>query len=196
MFAEQALARQGPALERLLEWAATGVETPQYSSRAERDTEIEEGAHRPAADLLADLAATAHSLRKAFAGLPESAWDARIRPITGEVCTARRILVIRLRELEVHHTDLASGYTFGDTPDAALQIVLADVSAHLRASAAAPSVEVRSPDGALLAAFGAAGPDRPVVTGSAAAALGWLTGRTRGEGLRAPHGLPLLPGWI
>ncbi|WP_017615112.1 maleylpyruvate isomerase family mycothiol-dependent enzyme [Nocardiopsis salina] len=190
------LARQGPALERLLTWAATGVETPQYSSRRARDTEIEEGAHRSAADLVADLTETADSLRKALTDLPGSAWDTRIRPVTGELCTPRRVLVIRLREIEVHHTDLAAGYTFGDIPDAGVQVVLADVSAHLSGSGDAPSVEVRSPDGAQLAAFGTAGPDRPVITGSAADTLGWLTGRTRGEGLRAPQGLPALPGWI
>ena len=40
------LARQAPALERLLEWARTGVETPQYPSRRARDAEIEAGARQ------------------------------------------------------------------------------------------------------------------------------------------------------
>ena len=54
----------------------------------------------------------------------------------------------------------------------------------------------RPQGGALLTASGEAAPDRPTVTGSAAATLGWLTGRTGGAGLEAPQGLPALPSWI
>lgn len=190
------LARQAPALERLLTWAATGVETPQYSSRQERDKEIEEGADRPTADLVGDFARTANHLRKVITQLPDTAWEARIRPITGETCTPRRILVIRIRELEVHHTDLALGYTFADMPDPVLRTVLADVSSHLRGTGAVPAFEVRDPGGDRLTSFGGSGADRRTVTGTAADTLGWLTGRTRGQGLSCPHGLPELPGWI
>lgn len=190
------LARQAPALERLLTWAATGVETPQYSSRQERDKEIEEGADRSAADLVGDFVRTAERLRKAITQLPDVAWEARVRPITGETCTPRRILVIRIRELEVHHIDLALGYTFADMPSPALRIVLADVSSHLRGTGAVPAFEMRDPNGELLTSFGDSDTGGRTVTGPAADALGWLTGRTRGRGLSCPQGLPELPGWI
>ena len=187
---------QASALERLLTWAATGVETPQYSSRQARDAEIEQGADRPVADLVGGFARTADSLRKAITQLPEAAWDARIRPITGETCTPRRILMIRIRELEVHHTDLALGYSFTDMPAPVLRTVLADVSSYLRGTGAVPAFEARDPSGELLVSFGDGDAGRRAVTGTAADTLGWLTGRTRGQGLSCPEGLPDLPGWI
>lgn len=119
-----------------------------------------------------------------------------IRPITGETCTARRVLVIRLREIEVHHLDLAAGYAFADIPAEAAGVILNDVSAYLDGLGTAPPVELRDPDGAVTARFGGPARERRTVTGTTAAALGWLTGRTRGQGLAAAGGLPELPGWI
>lgn len=40
--------------------------------------------------------------------------------------------MIRLRELEVHHTDLALGYSFADILDPVVRVLLDDVSRHLR----------------------------------------------------------------
>src|SRR5579863_5967707 len=49
------LARNADALRNLLVWARTGVVTPMYATPDERDENIEAGAGRPAAVLLADL---------------------------------------------------------------------------------------------------------------------------------------------
>ncbi len=46
------LARNADGLSNLLIWARTGVETPQYTSRDDRDAQIEEGSGRPAASFL------------------------------------------------------------------------------------------------------------------------------------------------
>ncbi|MFH8569986.1 maleylpyruvate isomerase family mycothiol-dependent enzyme [Streptomyces sp. NPDC017993] len=187
------LARQAPALERLLEWARTGVETPQYASREARDTEIEAGAHRTAAALVADVRETAAHFRRTVARLPAPAWQATIRPFTGELCTPRRILVIRLRELELHHVDLAIGYRVDDIPAPALEIILADVLGYYAEAADVPDFTLRDGQGAVLARFGTGG---PVVSGSRAAALGWLSGRTAGSGLVSTGELPVLPKWL
>jgi maleylpyruvate isomerase len=187
------LARQAPALERLLEWARTGVETPQYASRQARDAEIEAGAHRTAAALVADVREAAAHFRRTVAELPAPAWQATIRPFTGELCTPRRILVIRLRELELHHVDLAIGYGLDDIPASALEIILADVLGYYAEAADVPAFTLRDGQGTVRARFGTGG---PVVSGSRAAALGWLSGRTAGSGLVSTGELPELPGWL
>ncbi|MHC5699874.1 maleylpyruvate isomerase family mycothiol-dependent enzyme [Streptomyces tirandamycinicus] len=187
------LARQAPALERLLEWARTGVETAQYTDRRARDTEIEAGARRPAAALVADVRETAAHFQRAVEELPAPAWDVTIRPFTGELCTPRRVLVIRLRELELHHVDLAIGYGFRDIPATARDIVLDDVLGYYAEADGVPEFTLRDDTGAELARFGTGG---PVVTGDRAGLLAWLAGRASGDALETTGRLPALPPWI
>ncbi|GGU69975.1 maleylpyruvate isomerase [Streptomyces albospinus] len=188
------LARQAPALERLLEWARTGVVTPQYPDRATRNAEIDAGAHRPAATLAADVRDTAARFQRTAETLPAPAWQATIRPFTGELCTPQRVLVIRVRELELHHVDLAIGYEVADIPASARRIILADVLGYYAEADGVPDFTLRDHEGAVLARFGTGG---PVVSGTPADALGWLAGRTSGAGLHSTTGqLPVLPPWL
>ncbi|MFJ8673252.1 maleylpyruvate isomerase family mycothiol-dependent enzyme [Streptomyces sp. NPDC093589] len=187
------LARQAPALERLLEWARTGVETPQYPSRRARDAEIEAGARQPAAALVADVRATAAHFRRTIEELPAPAWQATIRPFTGELCTPRRILVIRIRELVLHHVDLDIGNGVADIPAQARQIVLDDVLGYYAEAEGMADVVLSDREGALLGHFGTGG---PVVSGTPAEVLAWLSGRSTGTELDCTAQLPALPRWL
>ncbi|WP_328512071.1 maleylpyruvate isomerase family mycothiol-dependent enzyme [Streptomyces sp. NBC_00376] len=113
------VARAGDSLCRLLAWARSVVETPQYSSMESRAAEIDAGAARPTAELVADVAAGADRFAEAVRALPEDAWQAEVRMRTGELRTPHTLVPARLRELEVHHADLAAGYGFADIPPAA-----------------------------------------------------------------------------
>lgn len=190
------LARQAPALGRLLEWARTGVENPQYPSREARDTEIEQGAGRSAAELVADIARTSGDLEQSMLTLPDQAWGRRIRPFTGEECTPRRILVIRLRELEVHHADLGMGYELTAAPEEATRIVLEDLVRSFSAREDVPPMELRDLHGASVGVLGVRGGASRTVVGSPGDLLGWLAGRTQGERLTCPQGLPDVPAWV
>ena len=53
------LARNADGFRNLLIWARTGTETPMYPSEESRDRDIEAGARRPAAELTADVRASA-----------------------------------------------------------------------------------------------------------------------------------------
>ena len=64
------------ALCRLLDWAATGVETPMYESTEQRDQEIKEGATLTAAALRNLFDHTVARLDEKWRHLPESAWAA------------------------------------------------------------------------------------------------------------------------
>ncbi|MER5880435.1 maleylpyruvate isomerase N-terminal domain-containing protein [Streptomyces sp. NPDC060235] len=186
------LAAQAPALERLLTWARTGVETPQYASRAARDAEIEAGTRLSADALVARVRQSAAHWQDAAESLPEPAWDATIRPFTGESCTPRRILVIRLRELVLHLVDLDLGHEIDGVPPHARDIVLADVLGYYAHADGVPAFTLLDAEGARLARFGHGG---PVVRGTRAAHLAWLSGRSDGAALAADE-LPDLPPWI
>ncbi|MCQ4081080.1 maleylpyruvate isomerase family mycothiol-dependent enzyme [Streptomyces sp. RB6PN25] len=191
------LACQVPALERLLEWARTGVETPQYADRQARGAEIAAGAGRPAALLVADVRETAAHFQRSIEELPGPAWKATIKPFTGETCTPQRVLVIRLRELELHHIDLRLGYGFTDIPETALRIIFDDVTGYFAQAPGVPTFTLRDDEGAVIARFGTG--SGPTVSGTLAEALAWLSGRSDGAGLDTGAGtaqLPTLPKWI
>ncbi|MFF5030174.1 maleylpyruvate isomerase family mycothiol-dependent enzyme [Streptomyces collinus] len=187
------LAAQAPALERLLAWARTGVETPQYASRAARDAEIENGSRLPAAALVSRVRDSANHWQATVESLPEKAWDATIRPFTGELCTPRRILVIRLRELALHLVDLDLGHEIDDIPPGVRDIVLDDVLGYYAQADGVPTFTLRDADGTPVARFGDGGPD---VSGEPSDLLAWLSGRSDGTALTAPGELPDLPPWI
>jgi maleylpyruvate isomerase len=97
----------------------------------------------------------------------------------------------RLREVEVHHVDLAGGYTPADWPEAFAHRVLHEVATGLDGAA----LTVR-PDGVgHRIPVGGGGP--PEVSGPAYALAAWLAGRSPGDGLTIdpPGPLPLLPDW-
>lgn len=103
------VARAADSLCRLLTWARTGVETPQYSQSLDaRAAEIEAGARRPVHELVADVVASAERFDDAIRSLPGGAWSHEVRMRTGELRTPEALASARLRELEVHHVDLAA----------------------------------------------------------------------------------------
>jgi len=112
------LARGGDALRNLLTWGRTGVETPAYASQEARDKAIEEGSVRPAAELLADVSQSAAAFREAVNMMPEASWDAVVRALNIPEIPMEELVLRRLREVVLHHTDLDIGYRPADWPAA------------------------------------------------------------------------------
>ncbi|PRH77889.1 hypothetical protein C6N75_17865 [Streptomyces solincola] len=190
------VARAGDSLCRLLTWAQTGVETPQYPSMQARAAEIEAGAGRPVAELLTDVAAGADRFAAAVRALSPAAWRTEVRMRTGESRTPATLVPTRLRELEVHHVDLAAGYTFADVPQAAARWIIDDIVEALRRRESTDPLHIEATDTGLVRKLGTGG---TLVTGTQADLLGWLTGRTGGDGLSSsPAGAPVPPApyWI
>jgi maleylpyruvate isomerase len=79
----------------------------------QRTGDIEAGAHRSAAELLADVTNSATQLEAAWATLPETAWAGHGVTFGGEM-TMADLLFIRWRETTVHHADLGLGYSWKD----------------------------------------------------------------------------------
>jgi maleylpyruvate isomerase len=187
------LARNAEALINLVTWASTGVPTPMYAGPAVRDTDIEAGAGRGAGEQLADLTLTAHRLDEAVAGMPPEAYERPVATSNAEF-PGRDIPLVRVREIEIHHVDLAAGYTPAHWSPAFTARTLDTLAQLFRTARETPVAALEGLDTGHSWEVGATG---PVLRGPETALLAWLTGRSNGEGLTVePAGpIPPAPRW-
>ncbi|MFC9424315.1 maleylpyruvate isomerase family mycothiol-dependent enzyme [Streptomyces sp. NPDC056987] len=194
------LARNADALTNLVTWSATGVETPMYPHGTEgRLRDIDEGARRTAQVILQDVKDSAVRLQQALDELPVMAWGRTVRTAQGRLVAASLIPWLRIREVWIHLVDLGTGVTFDALPEDLAEALLPDVVATLAGRDGCPALIVRDQPGGLPLTTR---PTEPVgsaaeVKGPTAELIGWLTGRTAGDGLTcSPPGLPALPAWL
>ncbi len=101
------LARNGDSVVWRLEGAALGELRDQYPGGLEqRRVDIEAGAARSAAELVADVVRSSDEVARVVAELPDEAWDAPSRTSRGVVEDSRDCVFSRWREVVVHHGDL------------------------------------------------------------------------------------------
>jgi maleylpyruvate isomerase len=112
------LARNADAMRNLLTGARSGQDRPAYASAQARDADIERGAALSAKDLIADLAGSSMALRAIARELPDQAWQVRVQMLDMAPFPAAGLLTRRLVEIELHHCDLAAGYSPADWPPA------------------------------------------------------------------------------
>ncbi|MFC0448543.1 maleylpyruvate isomerase family mycothiol-dependent enzyme [Rhodococcus jostii] len=115
------------ALCRLMDWAASGVQTPMYASAEQRGREIAEGATLSAAALRNLFDHTVARLDEKWRNLPASAWDAQVRTAQGRLVPVSETAWMRTREVWIHAVDLGNGGRFGDFPDVVLDSLLTDI---------------------------------------------------------------------
>ncbi|MEU6349259.1 maleylpyruvate isomerase family mycothiol-dependent enzyme [Streptomyces sp. NPDC047072] len=194
------LARNADALDNLITWAATGVETPMYPQGASgRMRDIEEGADRPAQVILKDVRDSAARLQQSLDDMPDAAWACIVRTAQGRAVPASLIPWLRIREVWIHLIDLSTGVTFAALPDGLATALLPDVVTTLAGRDGCPPLVLRAQPGR---APLMTRPSEPLaamteVKGTTAQLLGWLTGRASGAGLScSPPSLPLLPAWL
>jgi maleylpyruvate isomerase len=189
------VARNADSCVNLLTWARTGVETPQYTSAEVRVADIESGAVHPLDVQLADLHDSAARFTAAVERMPAEAWTVVIRQASGIVAAAANVMWMRLREVEVHHVDLAAGYGPADWPPSFTMRLLHEVATNF-ADRDGFSVRVDLPDGQTLH-IGPQSEETPAVIGPAPVVAAWLIGRGDGDGLVVkPEGaLPPVPVW-
>jgi maleylpyruvate isomerase len=118
------IARNADSFVRLTAAAFDGRVVPQYEGgMASRNAEIDAGAGRSAAALVADVRESAAILDACWAAAPEAVWA-----FTGETALGPALLselpVRRWREVSVHRSDLGLGSTPADWPNAYVRIDL------------------------------------------------------------------------
>jgi len=181
---------------RMLDGAAAGEPRPrQYASAAARADEIEDRARRPAAEILDDLRTSCAALADRWASLPAAAWERAVAPLNRSPRPAHRLLWSRLREVEVHHVDLAAGYRPADWPDGLADGVLDEVAAAFAERAETPAFRLVATD---LGRCWDTGPEPGLaVAGPSRDLCAWVTGRDAGAGLSTDpeHPLPTPPRW-
>lgn len=190
------LARNADGMTNLLEWARTGVVTPQYASPQRRDADIEAGAGRPLAVQLADVRDAADRYAATAARLTPEMWLTTLE-IPGRSQTTAYGVWRRLREVEVHHVDLHAGYRPADWPEAFSRRLLQEVLTGYPGRDDVPAMLLRPTETGQEHTVGPPGA-KPTVAGPVYALAGWLTGRSAGESLEiTPDGpLPIPPSWM
>ena len=120
------LARGADAMRALLVGVRAGEDRPAYASAQARADGIERSAAQGARDLVTDVADSAMALRTVARQLPAEAWPRAVRILGSAPFPAAQLLTRRLVEVELHHCDLAAGYTPADWPDTFTSLDLAE----------------------------------------------------------------------
>ncbi len=190
------LSRNADALVNALTSARTGELIPMYASAESRIADISAGAPRPPDEQLDDLRRSADRYAEAVAAMPAPAWAATVQTRRGPL-PASLLVWRRLREVEIHHVDLAADYRPRDWSPAFGHRLLHEVATDLAARDDAPALVLRF-DGTSHELVIGDRAQAPVVSGPAVEIAAWLTGRSPGATLTVtPDGqLPHPPEWI
>jgi maleylpyruvate isomerase len=171
------VARNADGFTRMVTAAGRGEVAQQYEGgRAGRQREIDDGAVRDWADLVADVVASGQRLENAFAAASDDVWATG----TGELLAGTEPVSAmphrRVREVEIHRIDLGLGASFADWTDAFVvaewPLSLARLPARLPADEAV-RLEV---DGAEAEVVGD-GATTVDLFGTRQELLAWMTGR-------------------
>lgn len=193
------IARNADGLVNLALAARTGEDRPMYAGGKQgRDAEIEAGATRHLGDLRLDVADSAERLLDAFVGFPEEALHREVTFASGASAYGWELPVLRVREVQIHHVDLDSGFTPGDWSLEFATRTLDQLGGFFR--------EARECPVAFLAATDTdrrwqVADDGPELSGPTAALAAWLTGRSSDDGsddlvLRPAGQVPPAPRWV
>jgi maleylpyruvate isomerase len=137
------VARNADGTRRMVHAAEKGAVEAQYpGGLEERAVDIAAGRDAPADEVVRDVRRSHDAMMEAWRALPDDAWARVGRAISGER-TMREALWARVREVEVHHVDLAMGYEATDWPVAFVTGALDEIfsSFKKRASNVRPLVD-------------------------------------------------------
>lgn len=186
------LSRNADSHVRMLEAAAAGEVADQYAGGAAgRAADIEAGAGRPAAELVADVVASADRLEAEWEATTEQTWATGRGRATSGVWPLAELPFRRWREVELHHVDLGLAYRPGDWPEGYVEAewahALAELSGRLGPGTAL-ALKATDTGGRWVVPLGGAEPT-PLV-GERRALLAWLVGRAP-----APALAPAIAPW-
>lgn len=182
------------ALCRLMNWAATGIETPMYESSEQRDLEIGKGSQLNAAALRDLFDRNVIRLDGKWRHLASSVWDAEVRTAQGRLVRASETAWMRTREVWIHAVDLDNGGRFGDFPDLVLDSLLTDIVGAWRKRDLCAGLVLKAAGRPVIAVQKESRPTVEVI-GSLASVVRWAAGRGA-VGLANAHDVPEPPRWL
>ncbi len=175
-------ARNADGQSRMLLAAMQGEIAAQYpGGDAQRASDIEAGAARPAQLILSDMRTATGQIEDVWRRMPADAWS---RPTAARIGTRPAWMSVwaRWRESEIHHVDLDAGYTHGHWPAEFADLLLPRVMPTLATRLDGEfTVQVgtidRDPPVTATATAASAAAGLVIVRGPASALLCWLLGR-------------------
>jgi maleylpyruvate isomerase len=112
------IARNGDSFVRMMSAAIDGQAVTQYDGGIEaRAAGIAAGADRLAAELVADVSASAAAVAEVWSRMTDDAWALHGLNAAGDEWPCEAMPFHRWREVAIHHVDLGLGYTAADWPD-------------------------------------------------------------------------------
>jgi len=191
------LARNADSHVRMLEAAASGAVGDQYpGANEQRAADIEAGAGRPAAELVADVLSSAARLEGAMDMTPADVWRTGRGRVVSGLWPLAELPFRRWREVEIHHVDLGLAYGIADWPDSYVDEELARATAGVAARlGGGPALDIRAtdtderwlvPEGG---DYGREPEGRRTVVAERRVLVAWLVGRAE------PDGFPVLAPW-
>ncbi|MDO9457950.1 maleylpyruvate isomerase family mycothiol-dependent enzyme [Nocardioides sp.] len=182
------LALNAEALAAALHGVVAGQPVPMYAGTEARDADIEALSRARPTVLRSRLYGAVTDLTEALAALPDDRLDVLVERTPGSDRTfvAGDVAAMRLREVEIHHVDLATGYTASDWPEAFAVLVVGQLGPRAGGATLVATDVGRTWQG---------GPGTPTVSGTAAHLGWWLSGRGRGEGLTSDGVMPGIEAW-
>jgi maleylpyruvate isomerase len=197
------VARNADGLSNLLVWAATGERRDMYSSREQRNADIDAGAGRPAAVIAADLTEASERFFEHAAKLSPGHWHAEVERLLGGLQPAARVPWWRYEEVLIHHVDLDTGFSPAHWPSEFTGPELEMIVERFTDPAyegKAPRFRIHAEDTArkLGVRCDPTLKDELLVRGPEPALLAWVLGRSSGDGLVVEpfDALPALPAWM
>ncbi|MBT2523632.1 maleylpyruvate isomerase family mycothiol-dependent enzyme [Arthrobacter sp. ISL-28] len=190
------------AIARLVEWAATGVETPMYASTEVRNHEISFGATLSPIALRNLFDHSAVHLNVEWRDLPADAWQHKVKTAQGRIVPAEETVWMRTREVWVHAVDLDNGATFSDIPEPILERLLNDITGAWAARGTDKNLVGRVTSRQQEQAFGDTAAVSPLeISGPLADMACWATGRATAGVTASREGkhvtpVPPAPAWI
>lgn len=188
------LALNGEALEGVLRGVVEGEAVPMYRSQEQRDADIEELAATEPAELRERLLASLTTFGEAVTAMPEDAWSGRFdRARGGPSLPLHAVPLMRVREIEIHHVDLGTGYSPEAWPASFAEAVVEGMVKRIDPD---PGFRVTPLDVERNWDVGRVGDDPVVVTGPVTWLAWWLTGRSAHDRVSCTRGeLPEIGGW-
>ncbi|MDQ4070640.1 MAG: maleylpyruvate isomerase family mycothiol-dependent enzyme [Actinomycetota bacterium] len=177
------LARNADSFVHLLHAASRREVADQYPGGArQREGDIEAGAGRPAADLVADVLKASARLEATWSAVTEDVWRTGAGRFASGPGPLADLPFRRWREVEIHHVDLDLGYGWADWPDAYVDAELERAVAGLPARLpSGTALDMTATDTGERWVVGQGASDALRVRGDRRLLLAWLMGRAAGE---------------